>query len=861
MARHGATGKPRIPGEDASRAPGLAASVISGRGPWRWLHWALLVWLILAILYPGAVFDGQVFRSSDASNSDMFALVGDAALADGRYPLWNPYLFSGMPSFGSLAYVRFLYPPSILFNFLQNDLGFAPLTWMLGHLLFGGLGMAWLLSRWKLPTGAILLGVAVWLLFPKVVAWGVHGHGSKLGAAMYLPWIVGWSLRVMDGRSWFAVGMTGLLLGLQLLRGHVQITYYTLAATAWLCLLGAAYPLEPAWRAVAARIRWLRLGAVALGLGVGFLIGGIMLVPVHDYAAISIRGQDTEGGGGVGLDYATGWSLAPEETGTFVLPSAAGFGKATYMGRMPFNDYPNYFGFLVLILAAAGWAAGRRRWLMALGIMALVSVGVSFGNFGFGLYEFLYRWLPYFNKFRIPSMILVLVAFAVALAAPRGLVAWRDERSAGRRWWIVPGVCAALGALMLGGGVTGMAESGFVSGLQALAAAGGKQAAPILLDEAWALHRADLIRIGLILLAAAGAFVFAHGNSGFRRRGLVWVLVGLVGVDLMAVDRRITHPERSLLEIGRDASGQGRLVSAVRLAREPLSSADLSGPQAATLQAAVGHDRLWPLGSDGGRNTWMADRIRSLGGYHPAKLARYESIRRRLYSEEPAGRLASWLAGSVVSFDRRFETGELEFLGGLGLDLDPVPLNSAPPYFYRNRAALPRARLASAWLPVSSLPGGGDLEAFLDAVQQGEVAVGEGVHLAGDPGLQIPRGPVTGGEPGIVRFVEDGMNEVVLQVETDRPAVLVLADMAAPGWSVAVDGTERELLTADLVLRGVALEAGAHEVRFAYHDPSVRLGLGLSLAGLLLALGMMFGSRLRPRTMTPSDEGPIHDRP
>ena len=76
--------------------------------------------------------------------------------------------------------MRNVYPPQPILTFLQDNLGFPPMTWLLAHLLFGGLGMAWLLSRWKLPLAAVLLGVVVLLINPKVVAWAVHGHGSKL---------------------------------------------------------------------------------------------------------------------------------------------------------------------------------------------------------------------------------------------------------------------------------------------------------------------------------------------------------------------------------------------------------------------------------------------------------------------------------------------------------------------------------------------------------------------------------------------------------------------------------------------------------------------------------------------------------
>ncbi|MBE0566224.1 MAG: hypothetical protein IH621_09720, partial [Krumholzibacteria bacterium] len=405
--------------------PSVAPRLPGPAGLWRWLTAALVLWAVLALLYPGAMFRGEIFASSDAVNSDAFTVAGDRELAEGAYPLWNPYLFAGMPSFGSLAYVRFLYPPSLVLDTLQRQLGFAPLFWMLTHLLFGGLGMVWLLSRWRLPLPALLLGATTWLLLPMVVAWAVHGHGSKLGAAMYLPWIVGWAWRVLDGQGARAVAMTGLLLGLQLLRGHVQITYYTLLAVGWLVVWHGLWPLDGTAASRGRAGRWRRAGLVLGGLAIGFLIGAMLLVPVHGYAGLSIRGQDTAGGGGVGLDYATGWSLSPLEVPTFVLPAAAGFGKATYLGASPFNDYPNYLGVLLLALAAAAWGPRTRSLVAALGAMAVLAVLVSFGNLGFGLYELLYRFLPYFNKFRIPSMILVLTAFAVILLAARGLGAWQ----------------------------------------------------------------------------------------------------------------------------------------------------------------------------------------------------------------------------------------------------------------------------------------------------------------------------------------------------------------------------------------------------------------------------------------------------
>ncbi len=818
-----------------------------------WLKTTVLILVLLAVIYPGAVFRGEVFQSGDADNSLMFSKVGDQALAQGEYPLWNPYLFAGMPSFGSLAYVRYLYPPSVVFNFLQSTLAFPPLTWMLGHLLFGGLGMVWLLRRWSLNQAEVLLGVVIWLLFPKVVAWGVHGHGSKLGAAMYLPWIVGWALKVLDGRSWRALAMTGLLLGFQLLRGHIQIVYYTLGLVAWFAVWSVLWPMEPSWRNVAARLRLFRVGQLILGLGLGFLIAGILLIPVHDYARISIRGQDASGGGGVGLDYATGWSLAPREMTTFVLPSAVGFGQATYLGRMPFNDYPNYFGFLSLMLAGVAWGLGRRRWFVVLGLLTVLVVMVSWGNFGFGLYELLYRWLPFFNKFRVPSMILILAAFVLAITAPRGVRALREAKVGGPGWLPVA-FCGGLGLVLLLAGGLQLAQNGYFAQLQKLAAMDQKPAPRVLLDAAWNLQKGDLISIGLLLLVSAAALQLARVRVGFRQAGLPWVLVLLVVVDLGRVDGRITRPQNDLLRVGRSNSGQTVLLPALSLGHKLAKIDAQPAPNAELLKAETGHDRVFPLGNEGGRNTWMAAGIRSLGGYHPAKLAAFETIRKRLYGQMPAGRVANWLSARVVSFERAFTPEELTLLRSLGLDLEAQPLTGSAPFLYRNSSYLPRARLVGRWVSTSGGEGGLTLETFLDGVGDGTIDPAAVVHVAGLKAEESSPGAVA---PVVAlpapTFVTDGLNEVVLHANAPSAAMLVLADMNAPGWQVFVDDEPQHLLTADFVLRAVLLQKGDHVVRFEYHDPGVRRGLIMTGTGLILTLGLILLTMRRPRMIKDLD--------
>lgn len=820
----------------------------------QWLALAGILLLTLGFVYQGALTSNKVFLSSDAGNAQAFSSVGDAGLSVGEYPLWNPFLFAGMPSFGSAAYLKYIYPPSIIFNTLQAW-GFPPLTWMFGHLLFGGLGMAWLLSRWKLPFSALVLGAVIWLLFPKVVAWGVHGHGSKLGAAMYMPWIVASVWRVLDGHGWRSVGLTSLFLGLQLLRGHPQITYYSLALVAWLSLWNGIWPFDEATRSLAASVRWKRVAQVVAGLAVGFLVAAVLLVPMQDYAGLSIRGQDTAGGGGVGIEYATGWSLAPSEYGTTVLPLAAGFGKATYLGRMPFNDYPNYFGFLILALVAGAWAVRNRSMMTALLVMSLLAVFVSFGNFGFGFYEWLYGWLPYFNKFRVPSMILILPAFAAAILAPIGATRLAEGKLAGKLPFVFPGILGALGFLLLMGSLTGMAEGFFKADLNALALSAGKTAPDILLNEAWNLHQSSLMLIGLVLLTAAAAFWGSSRSKILRSGRLVWVLVILVAVDLGAVDKLIVGPEKGLQVVVQDPQGRGRLAPAGKTLRPYTKVSTSAGPEATLLKSLVGDDRVFPLGTYGGQNVWMADGVRSLGGYHPAKLAVYEQIRKRLYSDQPAGRIASWLGARIVSFDARFSAAQLQALASLGFALDSESVSGTRLAFYKNLNAAPRARLLTHWELTSTLPEKDALEPFLDGIQRGQIDVFNTVFLDEDPGLLPQNTDHPLPEPV---FSKDGLNEIILEVDSPVPALLLLSDMMVPGWTAEIDGQSASVMKADLVLRAVAIEAGKHTVHFKYSDPGVKRGLTLSIIGGILTLCML----LLPfivRRRTPSIEGSFEE--
>jgi hypothetical protein len=167
--------------------------------------------------------------------------------------------------------------------------------------------------------------------------------------------------------------------------------------------------------------------AVAAVVAVG--IAAVLLLPVEGYAAYSIRGGS--GSGGLDYGYATGWSLHPKEMLTFVFPWAFGYGSPTYWGEMPFTNYPNYIGVVTAAFAifALSFVKSRVRWFLAAAV--IFATLVSFGKFFPLLHGPMFKFFPYFNKFRVPVMALIVQQLAAVTLMAIGIEEFlkrRDEK-------------------------------------------------------------------------------------------------------------------------------------------------------------------------------------------------------------------------------------------------------------------------------------------------------------------------------------------------------------------------------------------------------------------------------------------------
>ena len=335
-----------------------------------------IIALAVGILFHKPLTGEFTFGGPDSlSPSAVHQGIESAEKEFGEYPLWLPWVFSGLPSIHSFQNISDFYFPNAIINSLKW-MGFPGFWNYILHFILAGMGVFALLTQVGANRLSALFGGLSFALMPYLITMVVHGHGSQMMTTAWLPWVIWAILRLFDKTNIGNLGILGLIVGLQLQRAHAQIAYYTWMAGGLLILL----LLWDIHNSQTNKPKWILF--TANGLILGLCMAMWIYLPALNYAPHSIRGAG--GGGGTGFEYATAWSFSFGEMSTFFIPSYYGFGGAAYWGNMPFTDYPNYMGIIVLTLAIIGilFSEIKIKWFFA--STALLALLISFGkNFFF----------------------------------------------------------------------------------------------------------------------------------------------------------------------------------------------------------------------------------------------------------------------------------------------------------------------------------------------------------------------------------------------------------------------------------------------------------------------------------------------
>ena len=787
-----------------------------------WICIGILLVLLLAFYWP-VMIGGKTFLPPDSIAARASQPYVEEALSQKVYPLWNPYIFSGMPLFASLSRAPYTDPINDVFMGLVRVVS----LWQMNphrHFIINFLnifltgGLVYLLLRSKKMSPLVALaGAIAMVLMPGFVANAAFGHSTKIKTISLIPLIFLLVERLVEKRNLLFFSLTGLVIGLQLLRAHMQISYYTHLMVAAFLVFWIVTGLKDG----------KSVGRLASGVGlyIGALAAGVVLssilnLSVWEYSAWSIRG-----GGSAGLDYgyATGWSFSPAEMLTFIIPSFMGFGGETYWGPMGFTDYPQYMGLVTLMLAGLALVIRRNRTVWLFTIVAGLALVISFGKHLPVLYGPMFKLAPFFNKFRVPSMILILMQFSTVVLAAFGLTGLMSESSDPRANRVrdvkryLAGFGAVVAVLFL---VLLVAKSAYLG--WAVRSRLGPEAA---YDKALA----DGFKALLIFGASTGLVLLSLKRNG-RFGWIPFALVGLLVVDLWMTDSRFMHPQRKTDETAFFAET----------------------PDVTFLKNQDGLFRILPVGDQRPPNWYMAHKIQSVWGYHAAKIKRYQELADAFnmpngffqkYLKVEGGQYTWRNPAEINAIDLALHRTYLKLLNvryilcpyalpDTTFEMVQAPYGRGANGVYRYRDALPRAY-------------------FVDdvRVEQGSEAVYYALTRPDfDPARtavieKTPPFDIVKSDENTVRVTTFNIHTLDLVADVKTPSFLVVSEVDYPaGWKTYVDGEERAYTRTNGVLRGLFLEPGSHQVTFRFEPRMFKAGLGLSLGtAAFLITGIIAG--------------------
>lgn len=761
----------------------------------------VLILLLLLVFYRAYVFEGL-----EPVGADIIKAIGqrhqiqEYSARTGETALWNPNIFCGIPTYHMQHSDAFHIDRLIV----RLDSIF---DWRVAWLLFSALGLFLLLRELRFKWYYALIGVVIFLFLPTFQGLFTVGHNAKIRAILTIPWVVlGFMVFIRK------VDLFGLLLfvlgtSLQLRSKHYQIIFYT-----FLLLLAIGIWQLVVWLRGKDYKTLLRAGLMFVaGMGVVILMSAKPLFVSGDYTPYSTRGgkaihlyetgQPTKTKG-VPFDYATQWSLSPREMMTLIVPRFFGgtsqepyTGKTyqqlkgqalpTYWGDMPFTQSSEYIGILSVVLAFIGvWFYRKNGFVIALSALGIFSILLAFGQFFPILYKTLFLYLPYFSKFRIPSMILNLIAFIIVILAVYGLKGLAEELSAKkfRAALLIAGFFAFLGLLFLL-----LPNLLSYSSAKDAQYASNPQAMEMLKTVRREFLQADTLRM-LGLLAMFMTLMILYFKKIISSDMLMIGTAVLIAVDMIGISGRFAG-RSTLVDLGNYENRYFQESAYDKLIRpdpEPY--------------------RVLELGALFQSND-LAYRHQIMGGYSAIKLQLIQDIiENNLYRRDNPQDPVNWNVVNMCNARYIISPGLLEYDGLTLLQSD----ERRRTILYKNDRALPRAYFVAG---IHIFPDEKEVVRFLN-----EPAFDPAATALLSEAITIPDAL---DNSGTVEFVEYSPDRIRLKTNSTGAAFLVLSEAYYPsGWTALIDEQPAPIYQVNHLLRGILLPAGQHEIRFSF-EPAV----------------------------------------
>ncbi|WP_373809538.1 hypothetical protein [Porphyromonas loveana] len=810
-----------------------AGAKLSWRKIWPYAAVVLLfVTLSLAYFYP-ASFDGRVLFQGDVAGASGTAQdVRDWQEQSGEHSYWTNSLFGGMPMYQ----IAPSYPSTGTLQTIQDVLTLRKPVYLLGTyawMLFALMGGFFLFLRsLRVRILPSVIGSVAWAFSSYFLILIMAGHIWKLTALCFIPPTLAGMVWVYNGKRLAGGVVMAFFTALQVLANHVQMSYYFLFVMFFLVL---AF-LAEAVRTKRVRSFLLSTGVVIIAGLVGVAVNSTNLFHTYQYGKETMRGGSEltlkqsgnvadqashENKSGLDKAYITQWSYGIGETWTLLVPNVKGGASGylgynekamnevnpayaqtigqmnQYWGDQPFTAGPVYVGAFVLFLFILSCfiVKGPVKW--ALLAATVLSILLSWGHNLMWLTSFFIDHFPLYDKFRTVSSILVIAEFTIPALAVLALVeivrVGAPILNRERAGWITAAVLT-LGASLLFALVPSVFS--LLSGEEEMMfreAAGHPEAGAIktaLTDVRADIMAADAWRSFGILLAC-GALLLLFLKKKLQATPMLIGVAVITLLDLWTVDKRYLNDEHFI---------DPTLVSQ-RAA--PLTEADKQ-----ILADKTPGFRVLNLTVDTYNDATTSRWHRSIGGYHAAKLQRYQDL-----------------------IEHQLSKGNREVVNMLNTKYIIVPGENQQPVPMLNPDAY-----GPAW-PVSSIKWVKNADEEMMALDTGSLSRSIAVvdeRFASD---NLRKLSALTDSTATIRLTEHTPNRQVYETSGAHPMLGVFSEIYYPhGWTATIDGQPASIIRANYVLRALELPAGQHRVEFRFDPRSLHITEAIAKTALVLLL-------------------------
>ena len=791
-----------------------------------------------------AELDGRILYRHDASaGRGAGQEVSEYHERTGKVSRWTNATFSGMPTYQTA--------PSYQSTGVLNQVMKAYHLWLpenVWYVFAYLLGFYILLRAFDFRWHLAALGAIVWAFSSYFFIIIAAGHIWKVMALAYLPPLIAGLVWAYRGKLLCGFCVTALFSAFEIDANHVQMTYYYLFVIAAMVI---AYGVDAVRRG-----QWkgfLRAtGVCAAGALIGVLLNLSNLYHTWQYAQESMRGKSelvkknvtNQTSSGLDRDYITQWSYGIDETWTLLVPNAKGGASVPlaanakamekadpnfmqiyqqmgqYWGDQPGTSGPVYVGAFVLMLFVLGLfiVKGPMKWAL-LGATVL-SILLSWGHNFMPFTDFFLDYVPMYSKFRTVASILVIAEFTIpllAMLALKRLVDEPDLMGKQMRWVYVSfgltGGIALLFALM-----PTVFFSDFISTaeLEALKGIPADYLAPLesnLRSIREGIFVADCWR-SFWIIAIGMALLLLYRYRKLKAEYMVGAMVLLCLIDMWQVNKRYLNDgmfvEKSVREQAQPMTETDRLI---------LRDKDLDY-------------RVLNLASNTFNENETSYYHKSIGGYHAAKLRRYQDLIDNYIAPEMQ-QLMSALAKAGGDMTKVKGDSIFPVLNMLNAKYFIVPLQDNKTVPIQNPYVL-----GNAWFV--------DKLNYVNNANQELEALGK-LNLrheaVADARFKAVLGEATPQDStSVVKLTAYAPNQLTYEVKSATGGVMVFSEIYYPEWTATVDGKPAEIGRADYVLRALKVDKGQHQVVLTFDPKSVKQTETVAYAAyVVLLLVVLFG--------------------